>query len=74
MSDILRKYLAPPFGVGGTNPTIEAIHRALEQPAEADPTVVAYLDAHPDIGRVLRSLGLSPEGERFGGGGVGDGA
>jgi len=37
-------------------PTIEEVDRAVEQPMEADPCVVAYLDARPELVELVRRL------------------
>jgi hypothetical protein len=37
-------------------PTMEEVDRAIEQPAEADPLVVTYLQTHPELVEKIRSL------------------
>jgi hypothetical protein len=66
MSDILQQYLKSKNQSGDILPTLIELHRALEQPAEADQATLDYLAARPELARLVRNFGKEPDPERLG--------
>lgn len=53
----LKKYLKPSRFAEERVPTLEEVQRAIERPAEASPSVLAYIRNRPELVEVILEIG-----------------
>jgi hypothetical protein len=57
----LKKYTKPSRFAEERVPSIEEVKQAIEQPAEANPLVLAYIRNRPELVENIRTIGPAPD-------------